>query len=159
MSTLAQPEFLTYFNNPNDSLTGGIVSSFQGGAILGTMITFLLADKLGRKKTIALGGLLSTIGCALQAGAADIAMLIVGRFIAGTAIGILTSTIPMYAGEIAEPKYRGALSGLLQWTLSWGFFAAQWIGYGCHFRSGPFQCKFVLNPFEAPSTFITLVPF
>jgi MFS family permease len=72
-------------------------------------------------------------------------MLIAGRFIAGVAIGVLTSTIPMYAGEIAEPKYRGALSGLLQWTLSWGIFVAQWLGYGCSFRSGPFQCKFKLN--------------
>jgi len=142
-STIAQPHFVTYFNKPNDNVVGGIVSSFQGGAILGTIITFFTADKLGRKKTIALGALIATIGCALQAGAVNMAMLIIGRFIAGVAVGILTSTIPMYASEIAEPKYRGALSGLLQWMLSWGFFVAQWLGYGCSFNKGPFQCKFI----------------
>ena len=54
---------------------------------------------------------------------------------------MLTSTIPMYAAEISESKYRGALSGALQWFLSWGFFAAQWIGYGCQHVKGPFSCK------------------
>jgi MFS family permease len=140
-STIAQPEFIAYFNNPSDNVVGGVVSSFQGGAILGTAITFVVADKLGRKKSIALGALIATIGCAIQAGALNMVMLIIGRFISGTAVGILTSTIPMYASEIAEPKYRGALSGLLQWMLGWGFFVAQWLGYGTSFASGPFQCE------------------
>jgi len=48
-------------------------------------------------------------------------MMIAGRFIAGIALGILTSTIPMFCAEISEKSYRGAMSGLLQWTLSWGF--------------------------------------
>jgi MFS family permease len=135
-------------------MTGGIVSSFQGGAILGTITTFLAADRLGRKRTIALGALLATIGCALQAGAVNMAMLIVGRLIAGTAVGILTSTIPMYASEIAEAKYRGALSGLLQWMLSWGFLVAQWLGYGCSFNSGQFQCKSSSLSFELRGPFL-----
>jgi MFS family permease len=133
-STIAQPRFVLYFNHPSDNLIGGIVSSFQGGAILGTIITFLIADMLGRKRTIGLGSACAAIGCALQAGSVNIAMLIVGRFIAGTAVGILTSTIPMYAGEISQANHRGLLSGLLQWMLSWGFFVAQWLGYGCSFR-------------------------
>lgn len=69
------------------------------------------------------------------------AMLIVGRFFGGTAVGMLTSTIPMYASELSTPKWRGALSGLLQWFLSWGFFVAQWLGYGCSFSKGAFSCK------------------
>lgn len=55
------------------------------------------------------------------------AMLIVGRFIGGVAVGMLTSIIPIYAGELSEAKFRGVLSGLLQWMLSWGFFVAQWL--------------------------------
>ena len=105
------------------------------------MINFFTGDKLGRKRSIAFGSLLATIGCALQAGAADMVMLIIGRFIAGCAVGILTSTIPMYAGEISQAKYRGILSGLLQWMLSWGFLVAQWLGYGTSFTTSDFQCK------------------
>ncbi|CAC9888879.1 unnamed protein product [Aureobasidium pullulans] len=65
----------------------------------------VIADRLGRKRTIAAGSIVSLIGCVLQAAAVNMAMLM--------------------------SKYRGALSGALQWFLSWGFFAAQWIGYGC----------------------------
>jgi len=91
-------------------------------------------------------------------------MLIAGRFIAGIAVGILSAIVPMYCvsqlcmlskasyatnsylqSEIAESSYRGALSGLLQFMLSWGYFAAQWIGYGCNYSHTAFQCKTTSN--------------
>ncbi|CAD0052770.1 unnamed protein product [Aureobasidium pullulans] len=102
---MGKATFIEYFNDPNSTVTGGIVSTFQGGAVLGTIINMVIADRLGRKRTIAAGSIVSLIGCVLQAAAVNMAMLM--------------------------SKYRGALSGALQWFLSWGFFAAQWIGYGC----------------------------
>lgn len=73
-------------------------------------------------------------------------MMIAGRLFAGMAVGLLAAVVPMYCSEIAEAKHRGKLSGLLQWMLSWGFFAAQWIGYGCTFNNTAFQCEF-LSPY------------
>ena len=140
-STIALSTFKEYFHNPNDDTVGGIVSAFQGGAIAGTIFNMLFADILGRRRTIMVGALVSVLGSSLQAGAVNMAMLIVGRFIGGVAVGQLTSTIPMYAGELSEAKHRGVLSGLLQWMLSWGFFVAQWLGYGCSFNGGQFSCK------------------
>jgi MFS family permease len=134
-STIALPTFKDYFNNPSDTTIGGIVSAFQGGAIAGTVFNMLFADMLGRRWTIIIGSLVSVLGSYLQAGAANMAMLIVGRFIGGVAVGQLTSAIPMYAGELSVPKYRGIMSGLLQWMLGWGFLVAQWLGYGCSFNS------------------------
>jgi MFS family permease len=87
-----------------------------------------------------LGALISTLGCALQGGAVNLAMLAVGRAIAGIAVGILSGVIPMYCAEIATAEDRGKLSGLLQLMLSWGFFAAQWIGYGSFHAKTDFQC-------------------
>jgi MFS family permease len=139
-STIALPTFKEYFNDPSDTITGGIVSAFQGGAIAGTMFNMLFADILGRRWTIMIGALVSVLGSSLQAGAVNMAMLIIGRFIGGIAVGQLTSTIPMYAGELSEAKHRGILSGLLQWMLGWGFFVAQWLGYGCSFNSTEFSC-------------------
>ncbi|KAF7546530.1 hypothetical protein G7Z17_g8375 [Cylindrodendrum hubeiense] len=143
-STIALPHFIEYFDDPSDDTAGGIVSSFQGGAVLGTMINMAVANKLGRKKTIFAGSVVSLLGSALQAGSTTMAMLIVGRFIGGMAVGMLTSTIPMYASEISTPKWRGALSGLLQWFLSWGFLVAQWLGYGCSFSKTAFSWRFPL---------------
>lgn len=118
------------------------MSAFQGGAIAGTIFNMLFADYLGRRWTIMIGALVSVFGSSLQAGAVNMGMLIAGRFIGGVAVGQLTSTIPMYAGELSEAKHRGILSGLLQWMLSWGFFVAQWLGYGCSFNSTQFSCEF-----------------
>ncbi|KAM0324870.1 hypothetical protein ACHAQA_007836 [Verticillium albo-atrum] len=143
-STIALPAFEEYFDHPNNDTVGGIVSSFQGGAILGTIFNMLFANKLGRRRTVFIGAIVSCLGSSLQAGAVNITMLIIGRFIGGVAVGQLTSTIPMYAAELSEAKYRGLLSGLLQWMLSWGFLVAQWLGYGCQFRGGEFSWRFPL---------------
>lgn len=140
-STIGQSEFIKYFDNPSDNVTGGIVSAFQGGAILGTIINVFTGDRLGRKLSVFAGACVSCFGCALQAGSVNMVMLIIGRFIAGVAVGMLTSVVPMYAGEMAEASTRGMMSGLLQWMLSWGYLIAQWLGYGCSFVNNPFQCK------------------
>ncbi|GAB7364943.1 hypothetical protein MBLNU230_g5728t1 [Neophaeotheca triangularis] len=143
-STIEVSGFQDYFNEPSDQAVGGVVSSFQGGAVLGTIFNMLFANKLGRKRTMFVGAMVSLLGSALQAGSVNLAMLIVGRFIGGVAVGQLTSTIPMYAAELSEPRWRGLQSGLLQWMLSWGFLVAQWLGYGMSHTSTEVQWRFPL---------------
>ncbi|GAW03574.1 general substrate transporter [Lentinula edodes] len=72
-------------------------------------------------------------GCAMQTGAHNTATLILGRIIAGFAIGILSMTVPLYNTEIAPPKIRGFLVGLTQESIGIGFLVANWVGYGCQF--------------------------
>ena len=57
-----------------------------------------------------IGALLAAIGGALQAGAVNVAMLIVGRLIAGFAIGLMSATIPIYCVSLLGD--RGAFTGL-----------------------------------------------
>ncbi len=104
-STIGQPTFIDYFGSPNPSETGGIVSGFTGGAIVGALAVSWLADLLGRKKTVFIGGCISAFGCALQAGAATIAMLIAGRFIAGVAVGLLSAIVPMYCVSLEDKMF------------------------------------------------------
>ncbi|KAM0328884.1 hypothetical protein ACHAQA_005300 [Verticillium albo-atrum] len=143
-STLIQKHFVEYFGEINDDEAGGIVSSFQGGAIIGCLLVSVLADMLGRRMTVFIGSSLAVLGGALQAGSVTIPMLIAGRLIAGIAIGILSAVTPMYCSEIAQAEIRGALSGLLQWMLSWGFFLAQWIGFACSHVDSHLQWRFPL---------------
>lgn len=88
------------------------------------------------------GAVVAVIGCALQGGAVNLIMVAVGRAIAGVAVGLLSGVVPMYCAEIATAQDRGKLSGLLQFMLSWGFFVAQWLGYGSFHAKSDFQCKF-----------------
>lgn len=43
-----------------------------------------------------IGSCISIFGCALQAGAATVGMLIAGRVFAGIAVGLLAAVVPMY---------------------------------------------------------------
>jgi MFS family permease len=95
-STIVQPYFEAYMGTPTSSQTGGIVSSFTGGAIPGALSVAWLPDKLGRRKTVFIGACISVLGCALQGGARNIPMMIAGRFIAGIAVGLLSAVVPMY---------------------------------------------------------------
>jgi len=143
-STLAQTDFRAKFN-PSSAEEGGIVSSFSGGAFCGAAIAGYTSNRLGRKKTIMLGALIALVGCALQTGAVNIAMLVVGRLIAGLAIGILTMVVPLMNSEMASPARRGLMAGLLQQMLSFGYVMANWIGYGTSFINGSAQWRIGLG--------------
>ncbi|KAF7312738.1 General substrate transporter [Mycena indigotica] len=105
-----------------------LAAVFFGAAAAGS-----LATRIGRKRTIQLGALVAVLGCSLQAGARNVSYLIVGRLIAGLAIGWRTSVVPLYQSEISPPKLRGFLTGLTQFMIAIGFLVANWVGYGCQF--------------------------
>ena len=112
---------------------------------MGSLLAPYISDYKGRRMVIFIGGLLATLGAALQGGAATVAMLIAGRFIAGLAIGLMSATIPVYCvrrpktptillprplltdfpqSEVAPPRIRGMLASMQQWMLGLGIMVA-----------------------------------
>ncbi|KAJ3476109.1 hypothetical protein NLI96_g11389 [Meripilus lineatus] len=71
--------------------------------------------------------------------------MLIGRIIAGFAIGILSMTVPLYNTEIAPPKIRGFIVGLAQQMIGIGFIVANWVGYGCQFRDTDTQWRLPLG--------------
>ncbi|KAF9485224.1 general substrate transporter [Pholiota conissans] len=131
-SVITMTHYIDHFgDDPN--IKGAIVSTFNGGCFIGAAGAGWTNDKYGRKRTIQIGALFAMWGCAMQAGASNVATLIVGRVIAGIAIGILSMTVPLYNTEVAPPKIRGFLVGLNQQMLGIGFIVANWVGYGSQF--------------------------
>jgi MFS family permease len=49
-----------------------------------------------------------------------IALLVVGRVIAGLCIGIASAMVPVYQAEIAPKEIRGRVISLQQWAITWG---------------------------------------
>ena len=135
-TTLGQATFPTYFNNPSPNLTGAIVSSYSGGQGIGNLTGGYLGDKLGRKKTIWLASTLALIGAILQTAAVNIEMFLVGRVIAGFAIGLVYAVSSIYNAEIAPPKIRGIIVGLQTQLISTGYASANWVGVFGSFASG-----------------------
>lgn len=143
-STIAQTNFIKVFKNPSPASQGGIVSAYTGGAVVGCVVVYYIGDRLGRKRSIFIGAWTAILGCALQAGAVNIPMLIVGRLITGIAVGIMSTINPVYCAEVAPPAWRGTIAGFQQLMVSFGFLFAQWIGYGCSFANDSFQWRFPL---------------
>jgi len=54
------------------------------------------SDKYGRKLTIQFGCVWALWGCAMQGGANNVTTLLIGRIVAGVAIGILSMVVPLY---------------------------------------------------------------
>ncbi|PIL35409.1 MFS general substrate transporter [Ganoderma sinense ZZ0214-1] len=150
--------FKSFVNDPGnyDSLSGAVVSTFTGGCFFGAATAGWTNDKLGRIRTVQLGVSISLWGCAMQAGANNFATMLIGRIVAGFAIGVLSMTVPLYNTEIAPPKNRGFVVGLTQQMLGIGFIVANWVGYGCQFLNGNTQWRLPLGLQLAPA-FLLLV--
>lgn len=146
-SVIAIPAFVAYIadGNLSDSATGGIVSAYTGGAIIGSLVVSWIADPFGRRMAIFVGSVFAAVGGAVQGGANNIAAMVVGRLLAGIAIGMLSATIPNYCSEVAPPGIRGLLGGTQQWMLGLGFVVAQWVGYGGSQATGAFSWRFPLS--------------
>lgn len=84
-------------------------------------------------------------GTTLQTAAQNLGMLITGRVIAGLAVGILLSIVPVYNAELAVPQHRGVIVGLFAVLASFGVVCSNWIGYGCQFAYGDAQWRIPLG--------------
>jgi MFS family permease len=91
---LAMPQFLKYFNYPDNFRQGGITASIQAGAFAGSLLTgAFIADRFGRKKTLLFGSALFTVGCAIACASNGVAALVAGRVINGLGNGCLAMMV------------------------------------------------------------------
>ncbi|KAI0042870.1 general substrate transporter [Auriscalpium vulgare] len=155
-SVLTFDAFNNRFHNPSPSLTGAVVSTFNGGCFFGALAGGYLNDKIGRKRTIQVGAVIGLWGCAMQTGANNIGTLLVGRIVGGFSIGLLSMSVPLYNTEIAPPKIRGFIVGMAQQMIGIGFIVANWVGYGSQYLSGNAQWRLPLGLQMVPA-FMLLV--
>ncbi|KZT64818.1 general substrate transporter [Daedalea quercina L-15889] len=135
-AVLNNPAYNEYFGYPGPNRQGGIVASMPAGSFAGALAVTWLADRFGRKQTIILSGWLWVIGCIFQCAAQNVAMLLVGRVIAGLSIGTSTAIVPIYQSEITPPNIRGRIVSLQQWSTTWGILLQYFIEFGCSYING-----------------------
>ena len=101
-----------------------VMSSALWGTVVGALFGGIPCDKLGRKTTLIIIGILyvvSAIGSALANDPYTFSLL---RFIGGVGIGISSIAVPAYVAEIAPAKYRGRLVATYQFQIVFGILAA-----------------------------------
>ncbi|PPQ93595.1 hypothetical protein CVT25_005475 [Psilocybe cyanescens] len=133
---LNNPSYLSTFNFPNPSAQGGIVAAMPAGSLVGSLAVTQLADKLGRKRTVIVAGLIWVIGSIIQCAAVNRGMLVVGRIISGISVGLSSAVVPIYQSEITAPAIRGRMVSLQQWSITWGILIQYFVQFGCSYIHG-----------------------
>ncbi|KAK9369150.1 general substrate transporter [Lipomyces kononenkoae] len=138
---ITSAEFLNTFNNPNSSLLGFLISAYEVGALFGALAEFAVGDRYGRRTNNVIGIIILTIGATIQATSFGTAQFLVGRFIAGFGLGIVSTVIPIWLAECNLPKSRGRMMAMQLSNMLLGLIIATWLDYGVSFYSGSIQWR------------------
>ncbi|KAK3423583.1 hypothetical protein EUGRSUZ_F00322 [Eucalyptus grandis] len=135
-----------------------VLTAFTSSLYLAGLPSSLLASRLavafGRRNMMLLGGCTFLAGAAINGGAANIAMLILGRILLGLGIGFTNQAAPLYLSEMAPPKWRGAFNTGFHFFLGTGVLCASCINFGTAKISWGWRLSLALA--AAPATIMTL---
>ncbi|OFT50746.1 MFS transporter [Corynebacterium sp. HMSC06D04] len=101
------PEF-----DMNANQEGWVTSMLLVGAAVGALIAGRVADAIGRRKTLILGGAVFVAGSVWCALAGSVVALAAARTFLGVAVGAVSIVSPMYISEISPARARGRLVSL-----------------------------------------------
>ncbi|KAF2111861.1 high affinity glucose transporter [Lophiotrema nucula] len=128
--------YMQYFGRPKGYRQGGITASMPAGSLVGALASSFIADRFSRKTAIQVAAVIWIVGSIFQTAANGVALLCVGRVIAGFCVGIASSIVPVYQAEIAPKEIRGRVVSLQQWAITWGILIQYFIQYGASFVDG-----------------------
>lgn len=124
---------LTDWDDPNSKIpglsAGLIVSIFSLGAIVASFpfVSTYFLEVLGRRQTIMAATCIFLAGCVLQAQSYSMEQMLVGRFVSGASIGLLSAAVPLYQTEMAPSELRGALVSIYQLMITLGILLAAFL--------------------------------
>jgi MFS family permease len=133
---------------PDAPTLGGIIAVYTAGGAVGCLLGGPLGNRLGRRGTMQVGAVVAAVGTTLQTAAQEVVMLVVGRLVAGLAIGTIYFAIPMFISEIAPAGHRGLFVGLHAQFIGFGYMLSNWVGFGVSFSEGQFTVR--MCPDAAP---------
>lgn len=121
------------------------------GNLISPLPAGLAADYFGRKPIILLSAPLLLVGWSFILYFKTLLAWNIGRFIQGLAIGMIYTAVPLYLGEVASPRYRGAVAST--------FFCSYWAGFLFEYILGPYLSVTVLTYVTASVNIVFFVVF
>ncbi|KAG2153497.1 general substrate transporter [Suillus bovinus] len=104
------PEVIVETSHPDHATLQSLtIAIYEVGSLFGALSNLWVGDKLGRRKTIVLGGSIMIVGAILQTTAFSFAHLIFARIVTGYGNGLITSTVPIYHAELSPSAKRGRM--------------------------------------------------
>jgi len=137
--------FIRQVMSLSSTLQGVVVGITPGGAAIGAAMAGQLSDRFGRRFVILGAGLLFIAGAVISAMAQGVAVLMLGRFLVGLAIGVASMLTPLYLAEISPARDRGAIVSLNQLCITVGILVSYLVGFALARASGGWRWMLVLG--------------
>ncbi|KAL4894950.1 general substrate transporter [Aspergillus ambiguus] len=106
----------------------------QAGALVGCLLVWPAANRLGRRMAMMICSLVFCIGVVLEIiDTHSLPVFYVGRVICGFGVGGAATVIPIYMSEMSPKEIRGRLGSCYQFSFTIGILVSYWIDYGVEF--------------------------
>ena len=126
------------------------------GAAVGAFGSGRLSDLIGRRPVILVTAAVFVVGVLGAAFSPTLWFLIVMRFVIGLAVGSASMAVPLYIGEVAPPRVRGALVSFNQLALTTGILVSFLVDYALS-SSGDWRLMFGLAAIPAVLLFVGML--
>ncbi|CCD22593.1 Cin10p NDAI_0A04360 [Naumovozyma dairenensis CBS 421] len=135
-----------------------ITSITSIGSFLGSIIAFPLADRCGRRITLAICCMVFIISGIWMALSRSLLFLVVGRLIVGIAVGVAAQCTPIYLSEISPANVRGFMLTLNSVAITGGQLLSYMFAFVLRDLSQSWRYLFGISAIPA-IMFISLLDF
>lgn len=106
-----------------------LVAAIPASCFVGAILAWPLSARYGRRQGLGVAFVIAIVGSAMLVLGPDVELLFAGRAMVGLAVGLSSMIAPMYAGEIASVRYRGAVVASFQLAVTLGILASYAVPY------------------------------
>jgi sugar porter (SP) family MFS transporter len=142
---IAMPHFQHVFQTGTTGTQVAVIFSlYTVGAMVGSPLAAIVTDRYGRRVGMFTGGSIIIIGMIIVSTAMTVPQFVVGRFVLGLGIAVMTVAAPSYVVEIAPPHWRGRATGFYNCGWFGGSIPAAAVTYGCNFIDSDYSWRIPL---------------
>ncbi|KAM0268715.1 hypothetical protein ACHAQH_009913 [Verticillium albo-atrum] len=131
-----------FFDSPTGDRLGLLVALYQIGSVASIPMVPIIADRWGRRPSIAIGFIIMAVGAALQAAAPDYATYSGGRVLLGFGNSFAQICSPMLLTEICHPQHRARFTTVYNCLWNLGAFLVSWTCFGTSFWGNDWSWRF-----------------
>jgi len=121
--------FLQTHFNLDPIMKGWAAACALLGCIIGVSFAGVFSDKVGRKMTLWLAGMLFLISAVGTAVPKDFIVFVLFRILGGVGVGIASMASPMYIAEITPAAIRGRMVSVNQFAIVSGMLIIYFVNY------------------------------
>jgi MFS family permease len=116
------PQWRSYFGNPEGAILGALNAVYPAGKFFAMFLVTWMADRFGRKTTIAIGAFACVAFAIMQGVSQNLHTFIAARAILGFFTSFLAQPSPILVTELAYPTHRGKLTALYNTSFVWATY-------------------------------------